>query len=554
MPGTTQQAAVGLEPAAAYYRRRVATALRSGRYRAELVPCACGAGEGEDLTWTDRYGLPAPMRLCGRCALIYQSPRLDEASRLAFYRDEYQGLYADGGLPEFQCSFKPNFDLPAFLAHFDLQPKVVAELGAGDGRFLAPFAAAGIEAVGADVVPNDPSGRVVRGGIEALRPWAGRVDVLLLHHVFEHLGDLPATLSGIAELLAPGGHVYIALPGLYSFPRERLWQGAHLYQFTESTLTWLMGRHGFEPVYGDELICSLWQRAEEPAPEPSRRAVAEESARIRARLAGRPAPLPLFKTTSKFPVAQRREQIRSALERRLPDMSRLIASERGAAVIVAAGPSLDDGAWAEVAAKVKAGSHLIAIDRAYPTALNHGLVPRYVVAMDAEPDVVEGFRAPHPATCHLLASQCHPAAFDALDGYSVHLFQTPQKGVDMARLANDGGYEKLTVLNGGGTVTLAAFAAGMALGYRSFDFFGFDCHTSQGVYAPGMAGEGATAGAIEVRVDERVFRTRADYFSFAQQFFLLYEMAREDGLCQRCTIHGDSLVAAMSHSGPTLGH
>ena len=83
---------------------------------------------------------------------------------------------------------------------------------------------------------------------------AGAFDAVVLGDVIEHLVDPGAALDRVAELLAPGGVVHLALPDAGSALARRMgprWWSViptHVQYFTRDSLFTLLRRRGFEPL------------------------------------------------------------------------------------------------------------------------------------------------------------------------------------------------------------------------------------------------------------------------------------------------------------------
>ncbi len=74
-------------------------------------------------------------------------------------------------------------------------------------------------------------------------------DVIICHHVLEHVAEPWATLTELRRLLAPGGTLLLFVP----YDREKQWQkynsdekSGHIYSWTPQTLCTLTERAGFE--------------------------------------------------------------------------------------------------------------------------------------------------------------------------------------------------------------------------------------------------------------------------------------------------------------------
>src|SRR5205085_3901333 len=114
-----------------------------------------------------------------------------------------------------------------------------------------------------------------------------RFDVVIMVGVLEHLRDLDGAFDDLRALLAPDGIVYIEVPDVTAFAD---WSNApyqdfsteHINFFSPISLSNLMLRHGFEPVFLEQNhrdqsyktvmsnISAVYQKGPIPAaPEPT---------------------------------------------------------------------------------------------------------------------------------------------------------------------------------------------------------------------------------------------------------------------------------------------
>lgn len=145
---------------------------------------------------------------------------------------------------------------------------VVLEWGCGAGWNLAGLRCA--RRVGHDITP-DLAGTIRSLGVEfVLDPSTlptGSFDVVICHHVLEHLPAPLAALEGFHRLLRPGGRLLLAVP----FEKERRYRrfdpaepNHHLYSWNVQTLGNLLKLSGWEcrslglRDYGYERIAARW--------------------------------------------------------------------------------------------------------------------------------------------------------------------------------------------------------------------------------------------------------------------------------------------------------
>jgi len=549
--------------------RAVKEKLAAGVYPVEHVGCFCGALGGIIVREKDRYGFDHRMLCCEHCALIYASPRMTAEAYRDFYQAEYRTIYDYGtdAESEFQIAVEDGQKLKSYFDQFNIKPKVVWDLGCNSGGWLVPFQThadtCGVDYDLSAIEHGKQRGLWLKvGGLEALEEQEQKADLIILSHFLEHALDLKDTLARVRALLSDSGHVFVAVPNLYRWDRDRLFQNAHTYQFTDKTLDYVMECSGFRKIIATGYIWSLWQKSDiaraasaTVKDEVSKIVGHLENSKVKVRAPTEselqrlaPAgvqlrPLPIINCVNKFAPADRIKNIRAACGRNLHDLVELEFGEKDReAVIIGGGPSADD--YVE---KVRAFSDddaycVVAIERMLPWCLANRIQPEYVIALDASADVIDALRLLPTYVRYLVAMQCHPEVFERLRGKEVYTFQTPQRELEEgAHLERKG-----ATLNSGGSITLGALAAAMLLGMKDFHIFGFDCHIGNGGYAKHIAGVGEQKDFVTVRVGGRDFKTTLPYLAFAQQFFALMQFGRDDGLWSSVKVYGDSMVSAMS--------
>jgi len=105
------------------------------------------------------------------------------------------------------------------------RPGRCLEIGSGEGWMLAAIRDLGWRVVGLERTATSAAfARHVQGlsmlvgSLEAIRPDA-RFELIVLHHVLEHLPDPAGTLLACRRLLAPGGRIVVAVPNFASWQR-----------------------------------------------------------------------------------------------------------------------------------------------------------------------------------------------------------------------------------------------------------------------------------------------------------------------------------------------
>lgn len=144
-------------------------------------------------------------------------------------------------------------------------------------------------------------------------------------------------------------------------------------------------------------------------------------------------------------------------------------------VLVGGGPSLAETVD-ELRDAVFAGAICVTLNGAYQWCLDHNIQPRIHIVMDGRPSTARFVTPVIPRCKYFVASQCHPAVFDALA-------EAPETYIFHA-VTNDGTHSRLLdayygaghwcPVMGGTTVATRAIALLRMGGYLRYDLFGID--------------------------------------------------------------------------------
>jgi hypothetical protein len=138
--------------------------------------------------------------------------------------------------------------------------------------------------------------------------------------------------------------------------------------------------------------------------------------------------------------------------------------ERGEPVaIVCGGPSMKDS-LADIRAQRRRGAKIVTVNNAMRFLMEHGITPDVHVMLDARPANAAFVQNAPQGVKYLIASQCHPSVFDALEGRDVVLWHSAFGDNAQFREVLDpwwsGPNQKPVVLvPGGGTVGLRCTVA-----------------------------------------------------------------------------------------------
>lgn len=526
--------------------------IKNGYYEFEETPCFCGSDDSKTVVTKDRYGIFYSLNLCLKCGILYASPRMTDESTGKFYQADYREIYDFGESEEDVSKIeKAAYEaIEVILKDHEIDPDVIFDIGCNDGSILSYFK--GKKTYGVDIDKKSIEhgkrlGRsVIFGGIEKLEELDKKADLIILNHVLEHFSNLKENLDRISKLLSPDGFLYISVPGLYTWDHNTLMQNAHYWQFNTRTLTYVMNCCGWEALYADARINSIWRYTgvvnDDLTP------VANQAKEIWDYKYSGKQILPTFDPTCKFPLKQRRENVKKTLSYKLKDLSDIHERESGKeAVIVSGGPSVN-GYIDKIKEMQGEGKVIIAIERMYQWCQANDIAPDYVLVMDASDDVIESFDKIHPDTTHILATQCNEEIFDRLKDEDTYIYSSAQSNIHFVDEWEENKYERVTMLNTGGSVSLGCISVSMYLGMKKLHIFGFDCHVTKSNYADGITGVGCVKDIFTAVVDGKEYETTGIYVSFARQFFEMWKLGESLGLVEDIKIYGDSLAKAMSTS------
>jgi hypothetical protein len=141
--------------------------------------------------------------------------------------------------------------------------------------------------------------------------------------------------------------------------------------------------------------------------------------------------------------------------------------------ICASGPSLADHIE-DIRARQKAGWHVAAMNGSYNFLMERGIVADVMFMVDARPGVNLPFVSrPHFSTEFVIASQCDPSIFDALDGYRARIWPMFHDGAGLKAIQEtrkDRGASFVGSLNVGQSCLVPLWA----MGYKVWHLFGYD--------------------------------------------------------------------------------
>lgn len=133
--------------------------------------------------------------------------------------------------------------------------------------------------------------------------------------------------------------------------------------------------------------------------------------------------------------------------------------------VVSYGPSLND-TWQEIADF----KYIITCSGAHKFLIERGIIPTYHADVDPRPHKAQLIGTPHKDVQYLIASTCHPAVFDLLEGYNVKLWHVFDTSEDALRTLPRGEWAVM----GGCSVGLRTMTLARFLGFTNQHVFGMD--------------------------------------------------------------------------------
>ncbi|HMP74872.1 MAG TPA: class I SAM-dependent methyltransferase [Kiritimatiellia bacterium] len=236
------------------------------------------------------YFLPTGIRVsyvrCAACGLVQQYPIPADVGPF------YAGYPVHANKSRLHDAMRRLVMKPVYYPLHSLRPDaVLLDYGCGDGWFLDQARARAQHVIGfeptraqAEEVARRVGTPVYHQMDELLRDWAGRVDVITMHFVLEHLTDLHGTFAQLAALLKPGGVLRAVVPNLDNI--EYRWFGSRWHGFDAPRHICFPAAHHLAPVLR---MAGLESAGESFAPFPNTLA-----ASLCIAITGRYRPLPFI--------------------------------------------------------------------------------------------------------------------------------------------------------------------------------------------------------------------------------------------------------------------
>lgn len=209
--------------------------------------------------------------------------------------------------------------------------------------------------------------------------------------------------------------------------------------------------------------------------------------------------------------------------------------------ICASGPSLVRYIE-EIRHLQEAGHSVAAMNGSYGFLLSHGIIPDYYFQVDSREGVnLKFLKNLHPATDFIIASQCHPEIFEALQGYDVTLWQVDNYAGEGDEIRKYWPDSKL--FPGAPCVGNSCLNPILAMGYRVWDMFGYDGSVEDGRRHAFPQEQNDGEKIHQFRFGDKIHYATGTMAQCSQDFAVRYGLFSDLGI--HIILHGDGLTMDM---------
>ena len=214
----------------------------------KYINCVCGSNRNLKIYNKDRYGILSPVCICFNCGTLRSNPVPSNEVINKFYSDNlYQKIYSSLDIEAHfheRIKVRKDFKNSIFLKCTEPfltkgKSSKIIEIGCGGGWNLDVFKRAGYT----NLVGYEP-GAITRnlgirelgldlreGFIDDVCESGEKYDLIMLHHVIEHLIAPINVLKKLKNLLTDEGVLYLALPNIQHLSHSQI-QNAHYWYFS----------------------------------------------------------------------------------------------------------------------------------------------------------------------------------------------------------------------------------------------------------------------------------------------------------------------------------
>ena len=230
------------------------------------------------------------------------------------------------------------------------------------------------------------------------------------------------------------------------------------------------------------------------------------------------------------------------------------------ALLVCGGPSLAE-TFPELLACHWSGGKIITVNNAYNWAIEHNLRPSATVMLDGREFNARFVEHAVPDCRYLLASQCHPRAFEICKDRDTWIWHTLSAGDEEVAFLDAYYFKRYYPVTIGTTVAIRAISLLRMLGFLRIEIFGLDScwldDKHHGYAQPENDNDGRIrvtlrpgTGKGEYRDDLAQRFTCAPWHVRQAEDFM--RLTQERGNLLRLNVHGPGLIATMVKTGAQL--
>lgn len=247
------------------------------KYKLEKNNCLCGDENDTILSLTDRHCVNFITVVCKSCGLIRAKDYFSNEDTKDFYKNFYRTDAYDENDKTITISdvfdtqkieSKFQYDLIESYKIKPLNKLKIVDLGGGIGGVLDHFSKDNERYLFDFYDPylnfaKTKGIKSVKGGLDKID---FKPDIIILSHVIEHWSDFKNEIQRLIDIQKKNETLnYIEFPGVDSLKKGRR-EGdvlgdihvPHVYYFTSYVFENIMNRYGFDKIYSDSLIKSIY--------------------------------------------------------------------------------------------------------------------------------------------------------------------------------------------------------------------------------------------------------------------------------------------------------
>ena len=188
---------------------------------------------------------------CDKCSLVFTNPRPEQSSLPDYYQSDQYISHTDKGnsLINFIYKLVRKYTITRKIKLIDKLNRgrgSLLDYGCGTGDFIKAANKKGWHAYGYEPdkdAKNIASAKNPDKILDKIENHNGPFDIITAWHVIEHVSELNKTIKNLKKILAPDGHLIIALPNHKSYDAayyKEFWAGydvpRHLYHFDQESI------------------------------------------------------------------------------------------------------------------------------------------------------------------------------------------------------------------------------------------------------------------------------------------------------------------------------